>query len=57
MALQLRVEDLGEEGCVGGGDGEGWRCGGGDESIKMWKVGVQDVDCAGEKGECFGVRG
>lgn len=57
VALQLGVEDLGEGGCVGGGDGEGWWCGRGDESVQMWKVGVEDVGGAGEEGECFGVRG
>ena len=56
VVLQLGVEDLREEGCVGGGDSEGWWGGRGDESVQVRKVGVEDVGGASEKGECFGVR-
>lgn len=57
VTLELGVEDLTEEGCVGGGDGGGRWCGWGDEGVQVWKVSVQDVGGAGEEGEGFGVRG
>lgn len=57
MPLKLGVEDLGEEGGIRGGDGEGWWCGGWDEGVEVWEVGFEHGGGAGEEGQCFGVRG
>ena len=48
---------MAEEGCVGGGDGEGWWCGGGDEGIEVWQMRLQHGRGAGEEGEGFSVGG